>query len=179
MNEKTLIQYALLEGFSSAAVIPTEEIIFNPEFRKFCEENLCGQYGANYSCPPDCGTPQEMKDRICSHRYALVLQSSWDISDYNDVAALIAAKKEHNKWEVLLAQRLRVEGCEGFTVGASGCALCSPCAVQKGEPCRYPDQRYSCMSAYCIAVKELAEMCGMDYTWKAEKLSYYSMYVFD
>ena len=39
-------------------------------------------------------------------------------------------------------------------IGASGCSLCTPCALAEGLPCRFPDLRYSCMSAYCIFVKE-------------------------
>ena len=52
-----LISAALEEGFAAAAIVDTDKIVFDPSFRPYCAENLCGQYGANYSCPPDCGTP--------------------------------------------------------------------------------------------------------------------------
>ena len=39
------------KAFSAAAVVDTADIVFDPSFRPYCEENLCGQYGANYSCP--------------------------------------------------------------------------------------------------------------------------------
>lgn len=112
-------------------------------------------------------------------RKQLVLQTEWEISDCNDVKAVLTAKKYHNEGELLLAKRLRAEGIDGFIVGASGCALCSPCAFQEGKPCHFPDDRYSCMSAHCVFVKDLAEKCGMDYSWKEGKLSFYGMYVFD
>ena len=60
MNKTEMIQLALNEGFSAVETIDMKQVIFNPAFRPFCEENLCGQYGANYSCPPDCGTPDEI-----------------------------------------------------------------------------------------------------------------------
>ena len=179
MKDAMLIQYAKEEGFAVAAVVSTDQIVFDPAFRPYCEENLCGQYNANYSCPPACGTPEEMKQKILAHKKALVLQTVWDIPDYNDFNAVIKAKVSHNNGEIRLAERLRREGISGFTVGASGCALCHPCAIQNGEPCRYPDLRYSCMSAYCIFVQDLAEKCGMDYSWKEGKLSFYGMFVFD
>ena len=47
-------------GFQ-AAVIDVSQIVFDAGFRKYCEENLCGQYNVNYSCPPQCGTPEEMR----------------------------------------------------------------------------------------------------------------------
>ena len=53
MTPKEMIDLAVESGFAGAEVIGTEQIVFDPMFRPFCEENLCGQYGANHSCPPD------------------------------------------------------------------------------------------------------------------------------
>lgn len=57
MTDGKMIQYAVEEGLAAAAIVDTSAIVFDPSFRTYCEENLCGQYGANYSCPPDCGSP--------------------------------------------------------------------------------------------------------------------------
>lgn len=69
--------------------------------------------------------------------------------------------------------------CPGFPVGASGCALCETCAIVEKKPCRYPDLYYSCMSAYCIFVRRLAEQCGMEYDCGPGLLAFFGMYVFD
>lgn len=58
MKNNLMIDMALKEGFSDAALVDTDDIVFDASFRSYCEENLCGQYGANYSCPPSCGTPK-------------------------------------------------------------------------------------------------------------------------
>ena len=44
-----LMQEAILLGFSGAAVMDTKELVFVPEYRTFCEENLCenGRCGGN------------------------------------------------------------------------------------------------------------------------------------
>ena len=53
------------EEFGFTAVwFPVSEIPTNPEYLKYCEVNRCGNYGANYACPPDCGTPDEMRARL-------------------------------------------------------------------------------------------------------------------
>ncbi len=179
MTEANIIQAAFDEGFAAAAVVDTREIVFDPSFRPYCEENLCGQYAVNYSCPPTCGSPGEMKQRILAHKKALVLQTIWEISDYSDAPAIKQAKSAHNSAEIRLVKRLRSEGTDGLIVGASGCALCSPCVLTKGEPCRFPDFRYSCMSAYCIFVKKLADKCGMEYDCGDGLLAFFGMYVFD
>ena len=67
----------------------------------------------------------------------------------------------------------------GFPVGASGCALCETCAIVEKKPCRYPDLYYSCMSAYCIFVRRLAEQCSMEYDCGPGLLAFFGMYVFD
>ena len=179
MTNEQIIQCALEEGFVSAAIVDTANIVFDPSFRPYCAENLCGQYGANYSCPPDCGSPEEMKVKILKYKKAVVLQTIWNISDYSDTPAIKHAKGEHNAAELRLVKRLRDAGHDGIIVGASGCALCSPCAIQRGEPCRFPELQYSCMSAYCIFVRKLAESCGMDYDCGEGKLAFFGMYVFE
>ena len=47
-----MIETAKELGFSGAAVIDTAELVFIPEYRVFCEENLCGNYDLNPACPP-------------------------------------------------------------------------------------------------------------------------------
>ena len=179
MCDDQLVKYAVEEGFAAAAVIPTEDIVFDPAFRPYCEENLCGQYDANYSCPPECGSPEAMKQKILAHKKALVLQTIWEVEDYSDSKATKAGKKHHNMASQKLMKRLRHEGCGGFMVGASGCSLCSPCRIQLGEPCTFPDLRWSCMSAYCVFVRKLAESAGMEYNAGPGLIAFFGMYICD
>ena len=51
-----LIEEAKALGFSDAAVISTDQLVFVPEYRVFCEDNLCGNYDKNPACPPQSGT---------------------------------------------------------------------------------------------------------------------------
>lgn len=179
MTEQKMIALAESLGFSAAAVVDTDQIVFDPMFRPFCEENLCGQYGVNHSCPPDCGSPEQMKQRILAHKKGLVLQTLWEISDYSDKEAIKLAKSSHNRASLRLMEELQKAGHAGFLVGASGCALCSPCKRKLGEACAFPALQYSCMSAYCIFVKKLADTCGMEYTPCDGLLAFFGMFVFD
>lgn len=176
MNEAELQAAAVSLGFADTAVMDTAEIVFQPAFRVCCEDNLCGKYGVNYTCPPDCGTTDEMRGRILRYRRALVLQSMWDADDPMDGAQTAPAKRQHNRWTRALREQM-----DGPTlmVGASGCSLCSPCMLERGEPCRFPEQRWSCMSAYCIYVQKLAERCGMAYDCGPGCVSMFSLLCFD
>ena len=164
-------------GFSHACLIDTSEIPFEPAFRICCEDNLCGQYGANWSCPPECGTTEEMERKIKAYPRALVLQTMWDI-DYDDGPAIKRTKGEHNRRTRELIARYE-NRTRGFMVGASGCGLCEVCAIKEGQPCRFPDRMASCMSAYCIYVKKLAERCGMEYDSGPGIVNFFGMYVFE
>ena len=45
MEEKLYIDRALAEGFDNAAVMDTKDMVFDSSLRRYCEENLCGNYG--------------------------------------------------------------------------------------------------------------------------------------
>lgn len=179
MTNDLLIQQALAEGFAAAAVVNTQDIPFDFSFRPYCEENLCGQFGINHSCPPICGSCEDMRSRILSKKRAVVLQSIWEIADFTDAPAIKQAKGAHNAASIALMQKLRQQGQDGFMVGASGCALCTPCAAKAGEPCRFPDLQYSCMSAYCIFVKQLCDHCGLEYDCGSGLLGFFGLFVTD
>ena len=60
MTKEEISVFASDLGFACAWIEPSE-IPVDEKFRSFCEENRCGNYNANYSCPPDCGSPDYMK----------------------------------------------------------------------------------------------------------------------
>lgn len=86
------------------------------------------------------------------------------------------AKTRHNK---LTREWIDRAGIPGLMIGVSGCSLCSPCAIAEGKPCQFPEQRFSCMSAYCIFVRDLAEKCGMEYDCGPGRVAFFSMYCFE
>ena len=176
MTEKEMLRLAAEEGFERSAVLDTAELVFMPEFRAYCEANVCGNYGANHSCPPDCGTVEEMAQRVRKYRRALVLQTKWQVGDPIDMEKLVAAKGTHNRMTCRLVEKM---GLPGLMMGAGQCDLCPTCTALVGEPCRFPEKKYSCMSAYCIHVKALCDSCGMDYDCGRDVVAFFSLYCFD
>ena len=37
------IKEALFIGFSDSAIMDTKDLVFVPEYRQFCDDNLCGK----------------------------------------------------------------------------------------------------------------------------------------
>ena len=106
MDEKWLVEQALAAGFADAAVMDTKDLVFVPSFRPLCAENVCGKYGANYACPPDCGSVEEMRARVLGWRRALVMQTMWDIDDSLDESQTKPAKSRHNRMTCALRETL-------------------------------------------------------------------------
>ena len=58
----------------------------------FCEENLCGQYNANYACPPDCGSVETLRQTLLEEKQILILQTIHTIGSYENKAAVCRQK---------------------------------------------------------------------------------------
>lgn len=137
-----LMQEAILLGFSGAAVMYTKELVFVPEYRTFCEENLCGCYNVNPACPPESGTVEEMKQRALSYEKTLVLQTMQE--DLHDPAEYKKAKLLQNKMTEELAEKMKADGKTDLLIMSAG-----------------PYKHNSCMSAYCVDAQKMADAAGM------------------
>ena len=78
MTDLELLNLAKAEGFSAVLMDPAD-IPIDGKFRAFCEENLCGQYNANYSCPPDCGSVESLRQTLLEQKKVLILQTIHEI----------------------------------------------------------------------------------------------------
>ena len=170
-----IVKMAKQLGFDDAAVIDVKEIRFESEFRMYCEQNLCGKYGANYTCPPHCGSEREMRQKVLQHANALVLRSLHQGVKYSDNAAVRGAQVKHNNDMLTLVKELKNGGFAPLMAGASDCTLCEKCLRNEGIACPHEQERFSCMSAYCIDVAALAQTCKIDYAYNEGELSLFGM----
>lgn len=177
MTDEEILLLAAAFGFMAALAAP-EDIPVVPEYRAYCAENRCGQFNANYSCPPCCSSVEAMHKRLLGEEKALVLNSVRDIDGYQDAVGIKKGAFTHNSQTLRLLAQLRDAGFDGFAVGGGNCTLCSPCRMAAGEPCPHPQDRFSCMSAYCVDVARLAEKCGMEFAWDPTRLYTYGMILF-
>lgn len=171
--EKALA-FAHAQGFC-AAIIDTKDIVFDSSFRRYCAENLCGQYGVNHSCPPNCGSISSMERIVTGYRKALVVQSQWELTDWDDFDTINQAQQAHTDAMLRIVDCMHRIQSRGRMCGVGSCNLCEVCTRTTGEPCRHPDRMFSCLSAYCINVKKLAETVGMRYVWGSTQLFLYGM----
>lgn len=179
MNEERLIQTVLDWGAGRAAVVPVEQIPFEPEFRKLCASNACGMYGRSWMCPPCVGPVEELIERARTYDRALVYQTVSELEDSYDFEGMMEAGKRMNQ----LTRKIRDElgealGPDALHLGAGGCRVCPVCAKQEDQPCRFPDKAISSLEAYGMNISRLAELAGMKYINGQDTVTYFGAVLF-
>ena len=138
-----LIKEALSMGFANAAIMDTKDLVFVPEYRQFCEDNLCGNYNLVPACPPACGTVEEMHEKAMKYEKALVLQTVLK-DPIMDPALFKQAKHAQNILTEQLAKWMQENGKEDVLIMSAG-----------------PYKNCSCMSAYSVDAQKMADAVGM------------------
>ena len=181
MDSQALNELAKEYGFEGVGITTTDTIPFVPEFRENCEENLCGNYGRNYSCPPYCGTVEEMMAKVRSYRHAIVLKTAFEVDNALDGEAMKPLKKDHSQRSRLFFKQVKETYgiTEDHMILAGPCGLCEKCRMPEDKPCPFEAERASCLSAYSINITTLAEELGMPISWDLDQVSFFSLYLWE
>lgn len=151
---------AKASGFTSAALLPVRELVVVPEYRRFCAQNLCGNYGVLPACPPMSGTVEEMTAAMRRYQTALILMNEIT-ADYHDTAAQRAAKTHQNLLTEQLMARMQTDGLRDLLMMGAG-----------------PWKHASCLSAYCVDAQKMADAVHMKCWANDGKVRYFSLILF-
>lgn len=170
-------------GFASA-ILPQEDLVVVEAYRRFCEENRCGNFGKNYSCPPYSGTVAEMHERMQQFTRALILRSDYTDIDAWDEAAMVKLKREHNlrtrEMVNTIKKEEKLESLKDYLLMTAGpCSFCEHCLMPEKIPCPFVEERASCMSAYSVDVALMAEKAGWTLSWDRDKTSLFSLFLWN
>lgn len=155
------VEYAKELGFFDAAIMPVSELVIVPEYRKFCEENLCGNFGRLPACPPQSGTVEEMTARMLRYRSALVLTTVCTPDSMTDAAEHRALKRQHNLLTEQMMEHMRQSGMEDLLMMGAG-----------------PWKEASCMSAYSVDAQKMADYVHMKCWENDGKIRLFSLVLF-
>ena len=158
---RDIISLAKGMGFTDAALLPVEKLVIVPEYRRFCEENLCGNYNVLPVCPPMSGTVEEMTAAMRKYRTALVLTIVTTPVNYMDRAEQRASKKHQNLLTEQLMEAMRADGLSDLLMMGAG-----------------PWKHASCMSAYCVDAQKMADAAHMKCWENDGKIRYFSLILF-
>ena len=148
-------------GFTDAAVLTVREQVVVQEYRRFCAQHLCGNYGVLPACPPMSGTVEEMTADMRRYQTALILMIETTPVDYWDTAEQKAAKKHQNLLTEQLMEQMRADGLTALLMMGAG-----------------PWNHASCMSAYCVDAQRMADAVHMKCWADDGKIRYFSLILF-
>ena len=136
-------------GFNAELLVPEERI------RARCFENVCGNYGKNYTCPPYVGSLEEIKLKLRNFQRGLLLQYSKAIDVKGNKEGVIQTKIDFHNKILQMEEVLKERGInQVWGMIGGNCGLCDICEARINEPCPYPDKAR--MSLEAIAIDFLA-----------------------
>lgn len=159
-----VLQAAQDAGFTAARPLAMQALRFYSDTLKYCEQNLCGKYGSNWSCPPHSTMPQDMEAQKESFKAGVLVQTRGLLESEDDTEGIEIIRNSHNSSFYPFVEKMRDLSGKVIAMGSGDCKVCTNCAFPH-ETCRYPEKRISSVSAYGVHVDEICEASGIDYRY--------------
>ncbi|SPF44282.1 conserved hypothetical protein [Candidatus Desulfosporosinus infrequens] len=176
-----LIKNAQDLNATHAAIANVKDLVFNEDFRKQCEQNICGFYNTNWMCPPAFGPISNAKERVMRFQQGLLIQSVHKLKSSFDWKGMMTAVADHTKIfrDILDSMEKNYSFKEILPLNAGPCTYCEKCGFLDGEKCRFPAQAVSSVEANGIDVMDLEKKCGMPYYNGENTVSYVGLILFN
>ena len=160
-------------GFSHCGALDPKALSFRPEVRAMCEENRCGHYAKTWTCPPGCGTLEDITARAARYTGGVIVQSTGELEDNFDVETMLGTGKLQAERFDALVPRVRALVPDCLPMSAGGCERCRPCSYPDA-PCRFPLLAFPSMEAYGLIVADVCRDSGMEYYYGPGTITYTS-----
>ena len=175
---KQLIELAMQAGATKAEIISVDQIITSAEFREACRQNLCGQWGRCWMCPPDAGDIGELMAKVRQYSHAVWYQTVGELEDSFDVEGMVEAKKKHFRCTYTLEDAAKKLVGDHLHLTCGACGLCERCARRDDQPCRFPEKALSSLEAYGIDVYQTTRSTGLKYINGQDTVTYFGALLF-
>ncbi|MBR5381564.1 MAG: hypothetical protein IK136_02975 [Oscillospiraceae bacterium] len=171
MTAEEVLNAALEAGFTAAFPLDPGKLRFLPEVRDMCADGRCGNYNKSWSCPPACGTLEEIAARAGTYPFGVLLQTTAQLADSFDYEGIEAAQKKHKANLEAFTAFMKQTYPDVLPMGAGGCQLCKTCTYPSA-PCRFPERMTVSMEAYGLLVSGVCADCGAPYYYGANTLTF-------
>ena len=160
-------------GFDHWGPLNMDSLIFRPEVREMCAEGKCSTFGTSWSCPPGCGTLEEIRERAKSYGRGFLVQTTGNLEDDFDYESMMDTERVHKEHFLLLAQQVRQWAPDCWPMTAGGCRLCETCTYPDA-PCRQPQRMLSSMEACGLFVSDVCRQSGLAYNYGSQTITFTS-----
>jgi predicted metal-binding protein len=145
---------------------------------QYCENNACGKYNANWTCPPGVGRYEDCKEKVESYSKALIFRSDYKINewyDYERVQETIAAHQAN----VRRIRELVPKDIDHLVLSGGGCVYCKECAYISREPCRHPDIAIPSIESYGLDIFRFTKKNKIVYAAPEGEMYYFGLILFN
>ena len=91
---------------------------------------------------------------------------------------MLSTRDAHEELTTAVAEYLKGEGFDTFTLSTETCDICKECAYLKGETCRHPERMHPCLESHGVVVSEIVEREVMEYNLGGNTILWFSMVLF-
>lgn len=157
--------------FEQAAELKTASLVFLPEVRAMCSENRCGSYGKRWTCPPGCGTLQQISDKAKGYKHGILVQTVKTLEDEFDWETMMETERLQKKRMEQFVEFMRSKCRECLPMSSGTCCICEECTYPD-RPCRFLEKAWPSMEAYGLLVQDVCIRSGLNYYYGKQTISY-------
>ena len=171
LNYDELFRLAEECGFTSWGKLDVSTLSFRQEVRDMCAADKCQHYNRSWSCPPACGTPEEMAERAKKFTSGILVQTVGQMEDSFDFETMQETAVKQSKNFARMYQELKKQYPDMFPMGSGGCSRCAKCTYPDA-PCRFPELLTYSMEACGLVVNETCTANGLPYNHGKDTICY-------
>ena len=124
LNIKELEEMGKKAGFSYVALLKSDSIQLMPEVREMCKNNTCHMYAKRWSCPPGCGTLDQLRGSIYCYKEGILVQTVTKLEDEFDWDGMMKAQNLHQEHFLAFLEKLHASHFSFLPLGTGCCMLC-------------------------------------------------------
>ena len=136
--------------------------------RKYCYENICGNYGKHHMCPPLIGSIEEIRKKLSHYDKAFLVRYSVDVDVTGDKKQVKRSKIDFHKKILELEKSFQREDVWGLVGGS--CSFCIECKAVNNEPCKHPHKARPSLESLGVDVQKLLDNFGLDNNFYPDKI---------
>ena len=178
LNYDEIIAAGKKAGFTHVAPLDASTIQLQDEVREMCAANSCGRYGANWSCPPGCGSLEELRQRVAKYKRGILVQTVGELEDEMDGESMMEAEHLHKQHFYEFFDQLLSQFPGMLAIGTGCCTQCKQCTYPDA-PCRFPERQVSSMEAYGMLVLQICKDNNMKYYYGPCSIAYTSCFLLE
>ena len=177
MELSKLMDMARAEGFETVAELDVGTLKFLPEVRDMCTSDRCRSFGRSWSCPPACGSLEEISAKCRGYTRGIIVQTVGRRDDEFDFESITRVNELNKARFARLADAYAAAGADCYPMGSGACTICSKCTYPDA-PCRFPERMHSSMEANGLFVSQVCKDNGVKYYYGPDSICLVGCFLF-